>query len=65
MKHILSAFPLTVLFFAGLSFTTHANIIGSDTRLKGENLRAVFSDTIMVGEYQEYRDITPVRVYFE
>jgi hypothetical protein len=60
MKHILSAFVLT-----GISMPAHANNVGSGAQLKGDDLRAVFSDTVMVGEYQEYRGTTRTYNYTE
>ena len=34
-------------------------------QMKGEDLRAVFSDTMMIGEYRNYRDITRTYNYTE
>jgi len=35
------------------------------TQMTGEQLRAVFSDTTMIGEYREYRDVTRTYSYTE
>jgi len=43
----------------------YANNSGGFTQMKGEALRAVFSDTMMVGEYREYRNITRTFNYTE
>lgn len=69
MKHILTAFPLAALPLAailiGVALPAHANNTSAGAQVTGEDLRAVFSDTVMVGEYQEYRDITRTFNYTE
>jgi len=64
MKHIVSAFPLAAIMVA-LAVPARANNIGASLQVTGDDLRAVFSDTTMVGEYQEYRDITRTYNYAE
>jgi len=65
MKPILVATVLTVFVWTGFSPIAYANNLGGSAPLKGVDLRAVFSDTTMVGEYQEYRDITRTYNYTE
>ncbi|MCF6219976.1 MAG: hypothetical protein L3J65_02590 [Robiginitomaculum sp.] len=60
MKYIL------VAILWGLSpGTARANNSGSFTQMKGDALRAVFTDTMMVGEYRQYRDLTRTFNYTE
>jgi len=60
--------------FVGFAVPAQANPVQANpaqannvegAQVKGEDLRAVFSDTIMVGEYQEYRDTTRTYTYTE
>lgn len=60
MKYILATFILGLC--AGIA---NANNSNNFTQMKGAELRAVFSDTMMVGEYREYRDITRTYNYTE
>ena len=75
MKHILFVFPLAAIILVSLSVpasanNASANNVGANNanigaQVKGGDLRAVFSNTLMVGEYQEYRDITRTYNYTE
>ncbi len=60
MKYI-----LVVILWGLNSSTASANNNGSFTQMKGDALRAVFTDTMMVGEYRQYRDLTRTFNYTE
>jgi len=64
MKHIVIGF-LILLSLALLSGPAMANQNGGVSQMKGEALRAVFNQTMMVGEYREYRDVTRTYNYTE
>jgi len=66
IKHIVAGLSLVLL--AG-AFNAHANSNANQSagavQMKGDDLRFVFNQTMMIGEYREYRDITRTYNYTE
>jgi len=64
IKHIvIRFFPL--VFLGILSGPALANQNDGTAQIKGEALRAVFNQTMMIGEYREFRDVTRTYNYTE